>query len=99
MSEEFEVTPEMLRKRPEMVRDGISAGDRLPGRLLHARYSRYMQRVAEAAPELVDRAGRGRRAVHAPQLDRAHRHDLAVAREQRLERHRAHRSRTTTSAT
>jgi ribonucleoside-diphosphate reductase alpha chain len=55
MSEEFEVTTEMLRKRPELARDGIRAGDRLPGRLLHARYSRYMQRVAEAAPELVDR--------------------------------------------
>ena len=55
MSEEFTVTPEMLRKRPELVRDGIRAGDRLPGRLLHARYSRYMQRVAEAAPDLVNR--------------------------------------------
>jgi ribonucleoside-diphosphate reductase alpha chain len=55
MNEEFEVTPEMLRKRPEMARDGIRAGDHLPGRLLHARYSRYMQRVAEAAPELVNR--------------------------------------------
>jgi ribonucleoside-diphosphate reductase alpha chain len=55
MNEEFEVTPEMLRKRPEMVRDGIRAGDHLPGRLLHARYSRYMQRVAETAPELVNR--------------------------------------------
>ena len=54
MSEEFEVTPAMLRKRPEMLRDGIKAGDRLPGRVLHARYSRYMQRVAEAAPALVD---------------------------------------------
>ena len=41
----------MLRKRPEMVRDGIKVGGRLPGRVLHARYSRYMQRVAEAAPE------------------------------------------------
>jgi ribonucleoside-diphosphate reductase alpha chain len=55
MSEEFEVTPEMLRKRPEMRRDGIRAGEKLPGRVLHARYSRYMQRVAEVAPELVDR--------------------------------------------
>ena len=50
MLEEFEVTPAMLRKRPEMARDGIKAGDKLPGRVLHARYSRYMQRVAEAAP-------------------------------------------------
>ncbi|HEX9772208.1 MAG TPA: LAGLIDADG family homing endonuclease [Steroidobacteraceae bacterium] len=55
MSEEFEVTPEMLRKRPELVRDGIRAGDKLPGRLLHARYSRYMQRMTEAAPDLVNR--------------------------------------------
>ncbi|MBS0613288.1 MAG: ribonucleoside-diphosphate reductase, adenosylcobalamin-dependent, partial [Proteobacteria bacterium] len=29
-------------------------GARIAGRVLHARYSRYMQRIAEAAPELVD---------------------------------------------
>jgi len=54
MLEEFEVTAEMLRKRSEMERDGWRIGQRVPGRLLHSRYSRYMQRVAEAAPELVD---------------------------------------------
>jgi ribonucleoside-diphosphate reductase alpha chain len=54
MNEEFTVTGEMLRKRPEMVRDGWRAGARIPGRLLHARYSRYMQRVAEVAPKLVE---------------------------------------------
>jgi len=65
MTEEFVVTPEMLRKRPEMIRDGIKAGDKLPGRILHARYSRYMQRVAEVAPELVDRiAAKGARFTH-----------------------------------
>jgi len=65
MTEEFVVTPEMLRKRPEMTRDGIKAGDKLPGRILHARYSRYMQRVAEVAPELVDRiAAKGARFTH-----------------------------------
>jgi ribonucleoside-diphosphate reductase alpha chain len=53
MNEEFVVTGEMLRKRPEMKADGIRVGDKLPGRILHARYSRYMQRVAEQAPELV----------------------------------------------
>jgi ribonucleoside-diphosphate reductase alpha chain len=53
MVEEFEVSGEMLRKRPEMAADGYQVGDRIPGRLLHAKYSRYMQRVAEAAPELV----------------------------------------------
>ncbi len=51
--QEFEVTEEMLRKRPELAKDGYKAGDRLPGRLLHARYSRYMQRLAEVAPDLV----------------------------------------------
>ncbi|MGC3983027.1 MAG: adenosylcobalamin-dependent ribonucleoside-diphosphate reductase [Steroidobacteraceae bacterium] len=54
MLEDFEVTKEMLRKRPEMVRDGWRVGQKITGRVLHARYSRYMQRVAEAAPELVD---------------------------------------------
>jgi ribonucleoside-diphosphate reductase alpha chain len=54
MLEEFPVTAEMLRKRPEMARDGWRVGQKVPGRILHAKYSRYMQRVAEAAPELVD---------------------------------------------
>ena len=53
MNEEFTVTKEMLRKRPEMVKDGWRAGAKIPGRLLHAKYSRYMQRVAEVAPNLV----------------------------------------------
>jgi ribonucleoside-diphosphate reductase alpha chain len=54
MNEDFEVTREMLRKRPEMARDGWKAGDHIPGRILHARYSRYMQRVNEVAPKLVE---------------------------------------------
>jgi ribonucleoside-diphosphate reductase alpha chain len=54
MNEEFTVSREMLRKRPEMVKDGWRVGSRVAGRVLHARYSRYMQRIAEAAPELVD---------------------------------------------
>jgi ribonucleoside-diphosphate reductase alpha chain len=54
MLEEFPVTAEMLRKRPDMTRDGWRIGQKVPGRILHAKYSRYMQRVAEAAPELVD---------------------------------------------
>jgi ribonucleoside-diphosphate reductase alpha chain len=55
MDEEFEVTAEMLRKRPEMVDDGIKVGDKLKGRVLHAKYSRYMQRIGSVAPELVER--------------------------------------------
>ncbi len=65
MNEEFTVTREMLRKRPEMERDGWKAGAKIPGRLLHARYSRYMQRVATVAPQLVrDLAEVGARFTH-----------------------------------
>lgn len=53
MNEEFEVTAEMLAKRPEMATDGYKVGDNIPGRILHGRYSRYMQRIATEAPELV----------------------------------------------
>jgi len=53
MTEDFEVTGEMLAKRPEMIADGYKAGDKIPGRILHSRYSRYMQRIATVAPELV----------------------------------------------
>src|SRR5262245_45862998 len=54
MNEEFTVTKEMLRKRPEMAKDGWEPGEKIPGRLLHAKYSRYMQRVAEVDPRLVE---------------------------------------------
>ncbi|UHQ22904.1 adenosylcobalamin-dependent ribonucleoside-diphosphate reductase [Lysobacter sp. 5GHs7-4] len=54
MEERFAVTAEMLRKRPEMKKDGWKVGQDIPGKLLHTRYSRYMQRVAEVAPELVE---------------------------------------------
>ena len=65
MNDEFEVSPQMLRLRPEMAHDGIQPGDRLPGRVLHARYSRYMQKVAEVAPELVEQlAEKGARFTH-----------------------------------
>ncbi|MDZ7645092.1 MAG: adenosylcobalamin-dependent ribonucleoside-diphosphate reductase [Woeseiaceae bacterium] len=65
MSEEFTVTQEMLAKRPEMQRDGYEVGDRIAGRVLHARYSRYMQRIAAEAPELVEElAETGARFTH-----------------------------------
>ena len=54
MDEEFEVTQEMLAKRPEMIVDGHKPGDKIAGRVLHSRYSRYMQRIAEEAPDLVN---------------------------------------------
>ncbi len=65
MSEEFTVTSEMLRKRPEMTRDGLKVGDKVRGRVLHAKYSRYMQQVARVAPALVEKlAETGARYTH-----------------------------------
>ncbi len=65
MDEEFEITPEMLRKRPELASDGYSVGDRVSGKVLLARYSRYMQRIATVAPELVEQISeRGARFTH-----------------------------------
>jgi len=47
MDEEFEVTSGMLAKRPEMRKDGIRVGDKIKGKVLWARYSRYMQQFAD----------------------------------------------------
>ncbi|MCJ7815180.1 MAG: adenosylcobalamin-dependent ribonucleoside-diphosphate reductase, partial [Xanthomonadales bacterium] len=54
MEELFEVTGDMLRRRPEMRSDGYKKGDKVAGKVLLAKYSRYMQRIAEYAPDLVD---------------------------------------------
>ncbi|MDT8404541.1 adenosylcobalamin-dependent ribonucleoside-diphosphate reductase [Sulfuriflexus sp.] len=65
MDEDFEVTAKMLRLRPEMKKDGIKLGDKIKGRILHARYSHYMQRIAEHEPELVEQlASTGARFTH-----------------------------------
>lgn len=55
MLETFQVTAEMLHKRPEMVKDGYQIGDSISGRELFAKYSRYMQKIAEIDPELVNK--------------------------------------------
>ncbi|MFT4180037.1 MAG: adenosylcobalamin-dependent ribonucleoside-diphosphate reductase [Thermomonas sp.] len=65
MDEVFTITAEMLRKRPEMAKDGWKAGQEIQGKVLHAKYSRYMQKVAEVAPELVEElAETGARFTH-----------------------------------
>ena len=65
MDEEFTVTPEMLAKRPEMVDDGLRVGERVKGKVLHARYSRYMQLIAKEKPELVEQLAKvGARYTH-----------------------------------
>jgi ribonucleoside-diphosphate reductase alpha chain len=53
MEEEFEIDVAMLRQRPEMSEDGWREGMRIKGKVLHARYSRYMQQLAGLDPELV----------------------------------------------
>jgi len=65
MKQDFTVTTEMLDKRPEMAQDGLKAGDVVKGKVLHARYSRYMQRIAECDPALVEKlAEHGARFTH-----------------------------------
>jgi len=65
LEQDFEVTTEMLCRRPEMKKDGYKKGDTIKGKVLHARYSRYMQRIAELDPELVaELAETGARFTH-----------------------------------
>lgn len=65
MEEDFTVSEEMLVRRPEMRRDGWTAGATVKGKVLHARYSRYMQQLAEIEPELVEAlAEQGARFTH-----------------------------------
>ncbi|MBT3426970.1 MAG: ribonucleoside-diphosphate reductase, adenosylcobalamin-dependent, partial [Gammaproteobacteria bacterium] len=65
MEEIFEIDATMLRNRPEMEADGLKLGDKVPGRILHARYSRYMQKIASENPELINQlAGKGCRFTH-----------------------------------
>jgi len=53
MEADFDVTAAMLYKRPEMIDDGYKVGDSIKGKVLHAKYSRYMQRVAKENPQLI----------------------------------------------
>jgi ribonucleoside-diphosphate reductase alpha chain len=65
LTQEFEVSGEMLHKRPEMVSDGYKIGDKITGKVLHAKYSRYMQKLAQVEPELVKQlAETGARFTH-----------------------------------
>ncbi len=54
MNKEYIVTGEMLHKRPEMKADGYKKGDKILGKILHGKYSRYMQLLATEEPELVE---------------------------------------------
>jgi ribonucleoside-diphosphate reductase alpha chain len=65
LEQDYTITERMLAQRPEMREQGIKAGDKLPGKVLHARFSRYMQKIAEVDPQLVDQlAEQGCRFTH-----------------------------------
>ena len=65
LKEDFDVTHEMLRKRPEMLDDGYAVGDKVKGSILHAKYSRYMQKIGQQDPELIEKlAKQGARFTH-----------------------------------
>ena len=53
MEERFEITPELLRLRPQLKTDGYQLGDKVKGKILIFKYSKYMQRLATKAPNLV----------------------------------------------
>jgi len=55
--ENFTVTTEMLVKRPEMKRDGYKVGDQVPGKVLLAKYSRYMQKFSKALSDRIAETG------------------------------------------
>ena len=54
MNDSFTVTAEMLFKKPELAEDGIIIGQKIAGKVLLGKYSDYMKKIAEVAPELVD---------------------------------------------
>ncbi|WP_353220218.1 adenosylcobalamin-dependent ribonucleoside-diphosphate reductase [Salinisphaera sp. S4-8] len=65
MDEDFTVTEAMLKRRPEMAADGYAVGDTIKARVLHAKYSRYMQKIAAEDPALIERlAELGARFTH-----------------------------------
>lgn len=65
MEETFTINEEMLSSRPELAKDGFKLGDSIKGKVLHARYSRYMQNISDLDPELVNKlADKGARFTH-----------------------------------
>ena len=62
MEDEFTVTEEMLVKRPEMRQHGYKAGDSIKGKVLLARYSRYMQQFDASLTSRI--AEKGARFTH-----------------------------------
>ncbi|MBF0322071.1 MAG: ribonucleoside-diphosphate reductase, adenosylcobalamin-dependent, partial [Magnetococcales bacterium] len=57
MEEMFTIDNKMVARRPELLRDGHQVGDRLPGKVLLGRYSRYLVQFPAALRERIARDG------------------------------------------
>ncbi len=57
MNEEFKITAEMLAARPEMKKDGIKIGDKVKGKVLLGKYSRYMQQFPKKLQNKIAESG------------------------------------------
>ncbi|MBF0368464.1 MAG: adenosylcobalamin-dependent ribonucleoside-diphosphate reductase [Magnetococcales bacterium] len=57
LEEMFTVDAQMLAKRPEMVDHGIRLGDEIPGKVLMARYSRYLAQFPLPLRERIAKEG------------------------------------------
>ena len=55
MNQDFVVTKSMLEKRPALVKDGVSEGQKLSGKELIFGYSKYMDKIRSVDPDLVER--------------------------------------------
>ena len=54
LEQNYTITEAHLRLRPEIKADGLKAGDIVKGRILHAKYSRYMRRIAKEDASIID---------------------------------------------
>jgi ribonucleoside-diphosphate reductase alpha chain len=54
MDDEFIIDKDMLRKRPELLQDGYQEGDKVKGKVLLGKYSRYMQRIASVDKDIAN---------------------------------------------
>jgi len=57
MEQDFEITPDLLAKRPEMLKDGIKLGDKVKGKVLLGKYSKYMQQFPEKLRKQIAEKG------------------------------------------
>ena len=57
MNEDFKITAEMMATRPEMKKDGIKIGDKIKGKVLLGKYSRYMQQFPKELQDEIVKFG------------------------------------------